>query len=164
MRPAPALNLLAAIRHNTMRQLKNTFRLLTLATFIAFPTASWSQQPSTYNLDLVRSVQFTSDNQNHILTILQVTPKIKDFKMVLSMKVTYEIGQGKKVIDLQKQKENNIRVTIYGRDLAQKNQKLYDLVKDSLNLNTDEDIRLIVFDFSNLTKTAVDNMTMIYGL
>lgn len=80
------------------------------------------------------------------------------------MRVTYEIGQGAKIIDVQKQKEDNIRITIYGKDLAQKNSKLYDIVKDRLNLNTEEDVRLIVFDFYNITKAQVDNMTMIYGL
>jgi hypothetical protein len=84
--------------------------------------------------------------------------------MIMSMRVTYEIGQGAKVIDVQKQKEDNIRITIYGKELAQKNPKLYDMVKDNLNLKTEEDVRLIVFDFYNITKEQVGNMTMIYGL
>src|SRR5690606_13557794 len=92
-------------KQNCMRILIYTFQLLTLAILIVLSPAVWSQQNSTYKMDLVRSVQFTSDHQNHLLAILKVTPTVKDFKMILSMRVTYEIGQGTKTIDLQRQKK-----------------------------------------------------------
>ena len=136
----PILMELATIRHSKMKQLKNTFRILALVTFIALPAVIWSQEPLTYKMDLVRAVQFTSENQHHILTILKVTPTVKDFKMIMSMRVTYEIGQGSKVIDVQKQKEDKISIAIYGTDMAQKNSKLFELVQDRLNLNTQEDV------------------------
>ncbi|MEI7978109.1 MAG: hypothetical protein WCI53_04630 [Bacteroidota bacterium] len=123
-----------------------------------------AQQNSTYNIDFVKSVQYTSDSINHILAILKVTPTVKDFKMILSMRVTYEIGQGEKVVNLQIQSEHNIIISIYGKDLQQKNIKLYNLIKDSVNLNTSEDTHLIVFDFHDITKTQIDNMTIKYGL
>lgn len=125
---------------------------------------TWSQQSSSYNMELVRAVQFNSEGQNHILTIFKVIPAIKDFKLIMSMRVTYEIGQGAKVVNVQKQKEDHINITIYGKNVQEKSQKVYDWVKDKLNLNTEEDIRLIVFDFHDITKTQVDNMTVIYGL
>lgn len=136
-----------------------TFVILILLTRVIF-----AQQNSTYNIDFVKSVQYTSDSLNHILAILKVTPTVKDFKMILSMRVTYEIGQGDKVVNLQKQSEHNIIISIYGKDLQQKNIKLYNLIKDSVSQNMSEDTRLIVFDFYDITKTQIDNMTIKYGL
>jgi hypothetical protein len=147
-----------------MRQLINIQFGLTFVTLILLTRVTSAQQNSTYNIDFVKSVQYTSDSINHILAILKVTPTVKDFKMILSMRVTYEIGQGEKVVNLQIQSEHNIIISIYGKDLQQKNIKLYNLIKDSVNLNTSEDTHLIVFDFHDITKTQIDNMTIKYGL
>ncbi len=147
-----------------MRQLIKIRFGLTFVTLILLTTVISAQQNATYNIDIVKSVQYASENQNHILAILKVAPTVQDFKLILSMRVTYDIGHGTHVVNLLKQREDNIRITIYGNDLPQKNIKLYNLIKDSVSLNSSEDTRLIVFDFQDITKTQIDNMTMIYGL
>jgi hypothetical protein len=115
-------------------------------------------------MDFVRAVQHASGNQNDILVFLKVTPTVKDFKLIMSMKITYEMGQGTKIIDIQKQKEDNVRSAVYGKDLKEKNPKMYDLVKDKVNLNTSEELYFIVFNFYSLTKAEIDSMTLKYGL
>ncbi len=147
-----------------MKQIKNIFSVLSLILSLTSPAVMSSQQTPTYKIDFVRSAQFTSGDQNHILVILAVTPTVKNFKMILSMRVTYEIGQGTKVIDVLKQKEKNIRITIYGKDIPEKDQKIFNLIKDRINMNAAEDMSLIVFDFYNITKEKVDSMSIIYGL
>jgi len=115
-------------------------------------------------MDFVRAVQFNSGERNHILTIFKVTPTIKRFKLILSMKVTYEIGREENVVDVQKQKEDNIQIVIYGNDIAEKNQKLYDLIKDKVQLDKTKDVYLITFDFYDITTEHIDNMSIMYGL
>ena len=80
------------------------------------------------------------------------------------MKVTYEIGQQEKVVDVQKQVEDNIRIGIYGSDIAEKNIKLYDLIKANVQLDKDEDVYFITFDFYDITTEHIDNMSILYGL
>ncbi|MCX6246623.1 MAG: hypothetical protein NTW10_02715 [Bacteroidetes bacterium] len=64
------------------------------------PKTQFAQKKASYNMDFLRAVQFKTGERNHILTIFKVTPTIKKFKLILSMKVTYEIGQQEKVEDV----------------------------------------------------------------
>lgn len=128
------------------------------------PEKIFARKKTSYNMEFVHSVQLKSENRNHILVVFKVIPTIKKFKLILSMKVAYEIGQGEQVIDIQKQNENNIRITIYGNTIAERNKKLYELIKDKIQLNTDKDIRFIVFDFFDITAEPVDKMSITYGL
>lgn len=129
-----------------------------------FISSHHSAQVSTYNLEFIRALQTTTSNANHILAIFKVTPTVPDFKLVLSMRVIYGIGQGEKTVNIQKQKEDNIRISIYGSDVAEKHKRIYELIKDKVNMSAEKDIRLLVFDFYNITKEKIDTMTITYGL
>jgi hypothetical protein len=115
-------------------------------------------------MEFIRAVQFNSDEHNHILTIFKVTPTIKKFKLILSMKVTYEIAQKEISVDVQKQAEDNIRIVIYGKDVKEKNQMVYDLIRDKIQLDNNEDLYLVTFDFYDITREKIDNMSITYGL
>lgn len=148
-----------------MRLLNKIFWILILFWFIIFiPKALFAQKKSSYNIEFVHAVQYGSDDNNHILTVFKVTPTIKKFKLILSMKVTYEIGKEEKIVDIQKQQENNIRISIYGKTLPEKNPKLYEMIKGKINLETKEDISFIIFDFFNVTIEQIDKMSITYGL
>ena len=153
---------LAAISMAT-QHFKNTSFVLLLG-LISFPSLIFAQLEPTYKMEFVKSVQIQSPDKNNILAFFKVTPLIKDFKFVLSMRVTYEIGQGAKTINVQKQKEDKIRFTVYGKDMPQKYPKTYDLIKDKLRLDSLEDPYILKFDFFNITKTQIDTMTILYGL
>ena len=144
------------------RMLFTTFIFIGIMLFI--PKKLFAQHGPSYNMEFVRAIQFKSEDRNHILVVFKVIPTIKKFKLILSMKVTYEIGQGEKSVNVQKQTKDNIRIVIYGKDLAEKNKKLYALIKDQIQLETDEDVRLITFDFYDITTELINKMSITYGL
>lgn len=82
----------------------------------------------------------------------------------MSMKVTYGIGKDSITIDVQKQKEDNIQFIIYGKDITEKNPKLFNIIKDDLKLSLTDDEYIIVFNFFNVTTTHIDSMSIKYGL
>ncbi len=115
-------------------------------------------------MEFVRAMQLMSEGSNHILTVFKVTPTIRRFRLIMSIRVTYEIGHGEKVVDVMKQKEDNIRFTVYGKDIAEKNRQLYELTKDKARLDTDENLYLLAFDFYDITTEDIDKMSITYGL
>lgn len=148
-----------------MKCYKPLFRVIILiGIFLLVSETNFGEKKSSYKMEFIRAVQFNTDVHNHILAIFKVTPTIKRFKFILSMKVTYGIGQGEIIVDVQKQKEDNIRIGVYGNDVKEKNQMVYDLIKDKIQLDNNEDFYLITFDFYDITREKIDNMSIIYGL
>ncbi|PBQ30635.1 hypothetical protein CNR22_02220 [Sphingobacteriaceae bacterium] len=140
------------------------FKLTLFLNLLCFSITCSSQKDSSYSMELIRAVQFNSGGQHRILTFLKVTPTVPDFKLILSMKLSYEVGQGMKVIDLQKQQANQIRLTVYGNTMVEKYKPMYELIKEKVDFTKDQNIRIILFDFTDISKSPIDNMTMIYGL
>lgn len=146
-----------------MRYYTGLFRILAFVSLLTITAKdNFAQEKSSYDMKFVHAMQFDKHDDNHILTVFEVTPTVNDFKLILSMRVIYEIGQGEKIVDVQKQKEDNIRIVIYGKTLPEKNPTLYNQIKDKINL--DDEVRLITFDFYDITTEPVDRMSITYGL
>ena len=124
----------------------------------------FAQENSSHTMNFVRAVQFESEGRNHILVVFKVVPIISNFKLILSMRVAYSIGHGEKVVDIQKQKEDNIRIVVYGKDIEKRNEKLYNLIKDRVHVENAENVRFITFDFYDVTEEKIDRMKITYGL
>ena len=131
--------------------------------FCFIPKYIFAQQKSSYTMEFVRA--WTSSTQkNQITTIFKVTPTIDNFKLILSMRVTYSLGQGNKVVNVRNSKEDNIRFNIYGNDVREKNGIIYELIKDHTQWNDSLTIYFIVIDFYDMTKENIDSMSITYGL
>ncbi len=131
--------------------------------FLFLPKYNSSQKPSSYKMEFVRSCADSTEKGKHIMAVFSVIPNVKKFKLILSMKVTYQLQKGPEIISVLKQNEDNIKIVVYGKNL-EGNKPLYDFIKDKINLNTEEDLRLIVFYFNNITKENADEMSITYGL
>ncbi len=132
--------------------------------FLLVPKSSFAQEQASYSMDFLRAVQITKEDKNYIIVVFRVTPTIEDFKLIMSMRVFYELGNGEKMIDVQKQKEDNIKIQIFGKDIESKNKAMYNLIKSRLSGEILEKESLIVFQFSDVTKEKVEKMSMTYGL
>jgi hypothetical protein len=130
-----------------------------------FPKSDLAPKPTSYKMDFIRACSDSSEKGKNILTIFKVTPKISDFKLFISMRVFYQLENGKEILSILKQDEDNIKIIIYGKDIQQKNKFLYDFIKDKVQLeNENDDVYFLAFIFDNITKEKVENMSMTYGL
>jgi hypothetical protein len=138
--------------------------ILMVGMIAVLPMRNFAQESSTYKMKFVRACQDSSDKGNYIMAVFSVLPTIKDFKLILSMRVTYALGHEKENVTVLKENEDNIKIHIYGTTVKEKNPLVYDFIKDSVQLETEEDLRLIVLYFHNVTKEKVDEMSITYGL
>jgi len=143
---------------------KTAAMILMVGMITVLPLRNYAQESSTYKMKFVRACQDSSDKGNYIMAVFSVLPTIKDFKLILSMKVTYALGHEKENVRVLKQNEDNIKIVIYGNSVKEKNTLIYDFIKDSVQLEAQEDLRLIVLYFGNVTKEKVDEMSITYGL
>ena len=134
--------------------------LLLAAQLCSMPLAA--QDSSTYKLEFVRAGQVGSQDHPMTVVVFKVTPLVPDFMPVLSMKITYDIGNGEQVVDILK--NDNVRMTVYGNDVESKSKKVYEFVKDIVDLPNEKDIFLLRIDFRHLSTEAITAMTVKYGL
>lgn len=133
-----------------------------LFTGVMFPEAMSAQDSPSYKMEFVRSAMVRAGDQSMLVAVLKVTPTVPDFKLVLSMRLGYDIGDGERSLDVQQSPD--IRFTVYGADVESKSKKVYEFVKDKVDLNSDKDIYLLRIDFHNLTAERVKDMWLKYGL
>jgi hypothetical protein len=119
-----------------------------------------------FNLNYIASDYLDSTEKN-VVVVLAVTPiKEEDFPPVLSMKLTYNINDetSEKVIDIQNQKEKKIQIVIYGNQVAEKSPKIYQLIKDRVDLDSGERVMLLAFYLQNISDEPIKHLTLWYGM
>lgn len=126
------------------------------------PVTTCAQESSTYKLEFVRAAVVPAGEQSMLVAVLKVTPIIPDFKLVLSMRLSYDIGDGERSMDLQQSPD--IRFTVYGADVESKSKKVYEFVKEKVDLINEKDIFLLRIDFRGLPPDGVKDMWLKYGL
>ncbi len=136
--------------------------ILLLIYFYVFE--NYAQKPSSYKMDFIRACTDSSEKENYIIAVFKVLPIINDFKLILSMRVIYAFGHRKENIVVLKENEDSIKIIIYGKSVEEKSKWMYNFIKDKVDLKTEQDLRLIVFYFKNLTNKKVDEMSITYGL
>lgn len=138
-----------------------------LGIFILLLGFSFAQKNITeqsYDLDFLKAKYIESGNSNEILLIFKYQPKKeKEFKPIVSMKMTYSIGDSgmerTEILD-----KSNHSIVAYGNDINQKNAEIYNLIKEKIDLNQKQEFGIFVFHLRNLTQEYVENMTFTYGL
>ncbi len=129
------------------------------------PKIDFAQNPTTYKMDFIRACSDSSKKGRNIMTVFKVTPTIKDFKLILSMRVFYELANGKEILSVIKQNEDNIKIIIFGKNIKEKNKFVYEFIKDKVEIEKEnEDVYFIALVFYNLTKEDVEKMSITYGL
>ena len=71
------------------------------------------QNSSSYKMDFVRACVDSSKKNKLITAVFSVRPTVRKFKLILSMKVTYAIQNGKDTINVLKQNEDNIQIVVH---------------------------------------------------
>lgn len=91
---------------------------------------------------------------------------MKDFPPILSMRIGYGINTDtiQKIVDLQKQEKNVVRLIVYGESIIEKNPILYSKIKDRVNFKDYERIQILAFNFYKPTEQEIREMTLQYGL
>ena len=142
-------------------------RIFVLSSFfiISLAHSIYGQVSPTYELNFVKA-KFTSQRGNKdIVAIFQVLTKDeKDFPPILSMGLTYSIGENgpEKRIDILKS-EGQARITIHGSNIKEKDPSLYDFIKDNLIETVDRYLILAIY-LDNVSKKDFKKMTITYGL
>ena len=121
-----------------------------------------AQDSSTYALEFVRAAQVGSATKPMTVVVLKVTPLVPDFKLVMSMRLAYDIGHGG--MELEAQSSADMRFTVYGNDVESKSRTVYEFVKDKVDLAAEKDIYLLRIDFRNLSTEPITDMWLRYGL
>ncbi|MBP7450725.1 MAG: hypothetical protein KA817_11870 [Flavobacteriales bacterium] len=133
-----------------------------LFTAVITPVAICAQDSSSYKMEFVRAAMVRAGEESMLVAVLKVTPIVPDFKLVLSMKLSYDLGDGERSMDIQQSPD--IRFTVYGADVESKSKKVYAFVKDKVDLNKEKDIFLLRIDFRGLPPDGVKDMWLKYGL
>lgn len=118
-----------------------------------------------YNIRFVRAAQYPSENNHEVHVIFLVTPKMQeDFPPVISTKIVYSLNnQPDYKADLV-HPNDHIRGVAYDQTVKEKSKKIYELIKDSVDLNSKNSMAIIEFIFLNPEGIKVENMSMVYGL
>lgn len=126
------------------------------------PMAICAQDSSSYTMEPVRAAIVRTGEKSMLVAVLKVTPTVPDFKLVLSMRLGYDMGDGARSVDVQQ--EPDVRFTVYGADVESKDKKVHEFVKDKVDLNKEKDIYLLRIDFRGLALDGVQDLWLKYGL
>lgn len=124
------------------------FTLTLLISALLSSTPTFAQDTTTYKLEFVRAGWVIKESHTMVVVMLKVTPTSPDFKPVLSMKMSYDIGDGERSMSVNDNPD--IRITVYGNDVESKSKVMYRFVKDKVDLENEKDILLLRFDFRDL--------------
>ena len=144
-----------------------TKQLLTLLTILLLANLVSGQEQSKFNFEYIASDYVDSTSQKSVIAVFAVTPiKRKDFPPVLSMKLTYRVNdqETETVVNVLKQTEKKISLVIYGSSVKEKNSKLYELIKNKIDLTNESEIMLLVFKLDNISSDSIRNLELKYGL
>lgn len=135
--------------------------LLTLAAVSATPNIH-GQDASTYKMEFVRAGRVNLAESGLVTVILKVTPLIDDFKLVLSMRVGYDMGNGAAEVDVEK--GNNVRFIVYDTALHKMSEKLRRFIAARTDLGSNRNFFLLRIDFRVPLEERVQRMKLRYGL
>ncbi len=146
--------------------MKNYFTILKCilfaGLFISMAKNALGQEP-LYNIKFIKAGQFSNGNHSRISAVFLVTPKeLKDFPPVVSTKVIYSLGdEPERKADIMH--NDNVNITVYDKNIKEKSAEIFELVKDQIDLNSNDRMSIFVFNFRELPLKPVEKMTMTYG-
>jgi len=143
------------------------FFLITIISVFLFHNKSFCQDIDKFNLNYIASDYTDTIDKKSVIVILAVTPiNKKDFPPVLSMKFTYKINSEsiETVVDILNQKEHKLTLVIYGNEVNEKCPKVYELIKDKIDLNSKRRVMLLEFKLDNISEEPIEHLTIKYGL
>ena len=119
----------------------NTMSKLLITIFILFSGSLFAHREiseQSYNLDFLAAKFIDTAKSNETILVFKYQPKFnKEYKLILSMRIRYSIGDSDSSnIRLLGNQENTI--AIYGRDVDQENPQLYSMIKDKIVLDQKE--------------------------
>lgn len=142
-----------------------TFLLLLLSTLSGFGQAP---EASKYNMELLSMIRSGEPQQyNDIQASLLITPiDTADYPPVLSMRIGYRVNDQDSItyIDIQKQVPQQVRLTIYGETLPEKNPKLYARIGSKLDFENQKDLMILFFEFKDISREKIQKVSITYGL
>lgn len=145
-----------------MRHLHAAYFTLLLILPLLSSNGASAQDSSSYKMEFVRAGWITKEGHNMVVVMMKVTPTSPDFKLVLSMRLFYDFGNGERSMDVQQ--DPDMRITVYGNDVESKSKVMYRFVKDKVDLQNEKDIFLLRFDFRDASAERVKDMWFKYGL
>ena len=123
---------------------------------------------SKYNMELGSMIRSGEPQQyNDIQASLLLTPKdTADYPPVLSMRIGYRVNDQDSItyIDIGKQQPQQVRLTIYGETLPEKNPKLYARIGSKLDFEKQQDLMILFFEFRNLSREKIQKVSITYGV
>ncbi len=144
------------------RHLALSFLLL-----LALSAAGQTPPVSKYTLELLSMIRSDSTRGcNDIQASILVTPiKAKDWPPVLSMRIGYRINDHDSItyIDILNHHPQKVRLTIYGRTVAEQNSELHARIRSKLDQVKAEKLMILWFEFSDLSDEAIRKIAITYG-
>jgi hypothetical protein len=143
--------------------------LIFVSIFCLTSNTALAQEEPKYNIEFVKAKWFGTADSNTVAAVFYVSPKKnKDFRPVLSMKVTYSANDAvETIVDVMKQKVPlPVQFVIYGQNVEEKNPAIYQMVKNKITgrmSNKNEPFFIAIY-FNNLWKQKPEKMSVTYGL
>lgn len=120
-----------------------------------------AQDSSTYKMEILRAAWVGPSDKSYVVMVFKITPTVANFKLVLSMKFTYDAGQGEQVLT---EHSKIIRMAVYDEHVRDKDRKVYNFVQDKVDLNSGNPVMLLRVDLRSLPDRSLDHLRVKYGL
>ncbi len=141
--------------------------LMTIISILFLNSKSFCQDIEKFNLNYIASDYIDTIDKKSVFVVLAAIPiNEKDFPPVLSMKFTYKINDetSETILDIMNQKEKKVSVVVYGNEVNEKAPKVYELIKDRIDLNPKKKVMLLGFRLENISDDPIEHLTIKYGL
>lgn len=142
--------------------LKILILLLVCISTFSFGQKTINEQ--SYTLDFLSAKYIGVENNNEIILVFKYEPKKgKVFKPIISMKITYDIGNSESE-KTEIMEESNHSIVFYGNDIDKKNPEIYGVIKEKIDIKQKKKFGIVVFHLRNITQDYIDKMKFTYGL
>lgn len=148
-----------------MKTIRNVAAAILAIALFTIPGYTTGQTKPTYELRFLNAKFIDTSEDKDVLVLFQVLPiEEKDFPPVLSMKLTYSVGENgvEKTVDIMKS-QNKVRISVFGPDIDKKHPDIYTLAKEKLDTSKLPYLVLAIY-IDDVASQMFDKMTVTYGL
>jgi len=162
------------LKHTTFAKTSPLKKLLAMSVLLLAVQTIYAQDDPTYNIKFVKAIWVAGSIRvdpwsnsladSNIIAVFELTPTdMKDWSPVFSEKLAYSFDDKKEIKALLLH-QKTISVVFYGKNVKEKDQRIYEMVKDDIANYKGDEMLFIAFNFRNPCFRKPNKMSMTYGM